>query len=274
MGTNRKNLVMAACRHALRPIIRFLLRNGMTFKEFSEMGKSVYVDVASTDYGIGGRPTNASRVAILTGLTRREAKRQRDLLWAAQARREGTENLATRILTGWHEDADFLDDSGQPLELPITGDATSFSALLDRYSGDVPPTAMLKELISVGAVKTIGPDRLRVISRSYIPVQLDDASIRQWSVALHDLGDTINHNTDTTRTEEPRYERMAINSFIDGAVAAEFRRLVARHGQEFLEGMDRWLSEHEVPDSSDACDKKKRLGVGLYFIEDEQESLS
>ena len=40
------------------------------------------INVAGKDYGISGRPTNASRVSILTGLTRREVKKQRDLLAA------------------------------------------------------------------------------------------------------------------------------------------------------------------------------------------------
>ena len=274
MISDRRNLIEAACRHALKPIVRFLLRNGMTFREFSDVSRSVFVEVASTDYGIGGRPTNASRVSILTGLTRREVKRQRDLLTMAEHRVEGSENLATRILSGWYHDPDFTDANGKPLELPIDGPVPSFNSLLDRYSGDVPPTAMLKEMKIVGAVSENADGNLRVLSRTYIPAELDNASIRQWSVALHDLGHTINHNTNTKDGHAPRLERMAINPLVQADVAEAFRELVATRGQEFLEQMDNWLSANEPENSNHGSDNGKRLGVGIYFIEDEQESLS
>lgn len=273
MNSDRKTLILAACRHALKPIVRFLLRNGLTYREFSDVSKSVFVEVASTDYGIGGRPTNASRVTILTGLTRREVKRQRDLLTMAERRSEGSENLATRILSGWFQDPDFTDASGEPLELPIEGAVPSFHSLLDRYSGDVPPTAMLKELKTVGAVAETTDGKLKVLSRTYIPAELDDASIRQWSVALHDLGHTISHNTNTDDGHTPRFERMAINPLVRADAAEAFRELVATRGQEFLEQMDNWLSEQESESDDRGSDTTKRLGVGIYFIEDEQESL-
>ena len=41
---------------------------------------TVYVDVAGRDYGLQGRPTNASRVAMITGLSRREVSRVRKTL--------------------------------------------------------------------------------------------------------------------------------------------------------------------------------------------------
>ena len=55
----------------LRPMARILLRFGIGFKEFNEVAKAAFVDVASADFGIRGRPTNISRVAVMTGLTRK-----------------------------------------------------------------------------------------------------------------------------------------------------------------------------------------------------------
>ena len=68
-----------ACHHLLRPVVRMLLRSGITWKDFAELSKGVFVEVAREDYGLRGRPTNSSRVALLTGLSRREVARVRDL---------------------------------------------------------------------------------------------------------------------------------------------------------------------------------------------------
>jgi hypothetical protein len=54
------------------PVVRFLLKHGVIWDEFGEMPKAAYVTVARDDHGIQGRPTNNSRVAMLTGLSRRE----------------------------------------------------------------------------------------------------------------------------------------------------------------------------------------------------------
>ena len=64
----------------MRPIASLLMRCGMTWKEFAELCKTVFVEVASEEYGIRGRKTNVSRTAILTGMSRKEVKRLRDLL--------------------------------------------------------------------------------------------------------------------------------------------------------------------------------------------------
>ena len=62
----------------LRPIAKILLRCGIGFREFAEVSKAAFVDVASSEYGLRGRPTNISRVAVMSGLTRKEVRRIRN----------------------------------------------------------------------------------------------------------------------------------------------------------------------------------------------------
>ena len=111
------SVIRRACRQLLRPIASVVLKCGMTWKEFSDLSKSVFVEVASGEFGIRGRPTNVSRVSILTGISRKEVKRQRLLLEASEPGAATKTTDATRLLSGWHQDPDFLDDRGQPLPL-------------------------------------------------------------------------------------------------------------------------------------------------------------
>ena len=80
MAENLKAHVIATVKSLMRPIIMLLLRNGVTYKEFALLCKSIFVEAAAADYGIRGRPTNVSRIAVLTGIDRKEVKRIRDLL--------------------------------------------------------------------------------------------------------------------------------------------------------------------------------------------------
>ena len=72
MSQELKQAAFASLRLCMRPIARLLLRCGVTWKELAELCKVVYVEAATADYGKHGRPANSSRVAILTGLSRRE----------------------------------------------------------------------------------------------------------------------------------------------------------------------------------------------------------
>ena len=44
----------------LRPLVRLLLRNGMSFVTFSNIVKWVYVDVATREFGLDGRKQSIS----------------------------------------------------------------------------------------------------------------------------------------------------------------------------------------------------------------------
>jgi hypothetical protein len=61
MQDTSKNNVLTGLLKALRPIARFLMKSGIGYREFAEISKSAFVDVATSDYGLRGRPTNIPR---------------------------------------------------------------------------------------------------------------------------------------------------------------------------------------------------------------------
>ena len=268
-----KEAVLAALRHLLQPLVRVLLRNGVTWSEFAEIGKEVFVHVARADYGIQGRPTNTARVALMTGLSRREVMRVKAVLTGEQERERPAPNRISQILTAWHVDPDFLTADGNPAVLPLGGDGASVATLLKRYAGDAPHGAVLKELELLGLVEST-PAGFRVLSRDYIRSAADPDLIGQAGVALHDHAATIAHNVDTKRTEPARLERMATNSLPRRQVRA-FRAFLESEGQAFLERMDAWLASHatiaERGTRALSAERTVRIGVGVYLIHDEAE---
>ena len=257
---------------AARPLVRMVLRCGVTWKEIAELLKTVYVDVASTDYGKRGRRANASRVAILTGLSRRDVKRARDRLASAAADALAPIapiakiNHASRVLTGWFQDPDFLDAKGKPRLLEVAGDR-GFEGLTKRYAQDIPSTAMLKELKAVGAVAATARGRLRPKMRYYSPAAPDEEAVLRSGSVLEDLGSTVAENL--VRAEErTRFEGRATNARVARGARRKFRDYIESRGMAFLEDIDRWLSQHE---STDTEGKTVRLGIGVYQIQDDGE---
>jgi len=252
----------------MRPIASLLMRCGMTWKEFAELCKSVFVEVASEEYGIRGRKTNVSRTAILTGISRKEVKRQRDLLEAERPITSGKTTDATRVLSGWHQDARFTDSQGNPLELPLEGGNPSFNELIDRYGGDIPRGAMLKELKAAKAVIETEPGTLRAIRRHYMPVQFDPERLSVAGFVLGDIGDTVNYNLTRDEQMPSRFLGSAINEHIDPKALPAFREFMEGEGEQFLERLDDWLSKHELASDATADKQRVRLSVGVYASED------
>jgi hypothetical protein len=267
-----KNAALIAFRLALRPLVRMLLRNGVTWKEAAEVCKQTYVEVARDDYGVHGRPTNASRIAILTGLSRHEVKRVHDGLAEGEPVALARMNRATRLLGGWHNDPDFCDAAGQPAELGFAVSGKSFSELCRRYAADIPPTAMLKELQRVGAVTEISDGVFRAAMRYYMPDSQDpDAVLRTGSV-LEDIGNTAAFNLDRDKSspEPTRFEGRASSADVRVSAVKEFRAYLETEAQGFLERVDDWLSRHEKSPTSKRPERSVRLGVGVYQIQDDE----
>jgi len=265
-----KEHVLQSCRYLLLPVVRFVLRHGVTWNEFSDLTKEAYVQVARADHGIQGRPTNNSRVAMLTGLSRREVAKVRDRLIDGPEIAEDLQgNQISRILTGWHVDAEFCDDKGRPKDLPISGPTGSFTALLKRYAGDLPHGAIRKEMQQRGVIEELSSGNMRVLMRDYVYSDLDPEIVWRMGVALHDHAATLEHNLNEERTEVPRFEAIADNASVSPAAYKLFQQLVQSRGLAFLEEMDAWLSDNEIDTDTEARKRSVRMGVGVYLIYDE-----
>lgn len=265
MNEKIQHALSVAALSILRPLVRILLRNGVAFGSFAELAKKVYVDVAFEEFAPGTKKQTISRVSALTGLTRKEAKRLHELEHTDSHRSEQRYNRAVRVISGWVNDKEFHDALGQPESLPIEGAKASFSALVRKYSGDVPTQSMLSVLISASSIEKTG-DRVRLIQRAYVPGKdpADKLSILGTDTA--ELISTIDYNL-VSDDEEARFQRKVSNHHIQADAVPEFQSLSARKAQQLLEQFDAWLSEHELDCGEQDSDQGHYVSVGIYYYE-------
>ena len=265
-----KSSAIAAVRTALRPLCRLLLKHGIMHREFVELAKEIYVDVARAEYGIRGRPTNVSRVALLTGLDRKEITRLKnrgDGAEASRPERAAQQDRIARVLSGWFQDADFAGPDGKPLPLPLEGPAPSFAELVRRFGGDVPGVTILRELQRTGTVR-VQDEQVHALRRNYRVDTADPASLERAGSVLGDLAETVTHNLYRETDEPSRFEARATNIALPLSQLPAYRELIASEAQAFLERVDAWLTEHEKP--SDEGEPVGRVGLGVYWIQSER----
>jgi hypothetical protein len=269
MEKSASRRVLTACRLWLKPVARWLLRSGVTWKEFAELSRDAFVDTAFEEFGIRGRPTNVSRVALLTGLSRRDVRRVREQGTAgSSASAEESLNHASRVLSGWHLDPDFLDADGRPRVLPAAQGQVSFEVLLRRYAGDIPATALVKELVKSGSIERLESGAYRVLRRYYMPRQMDAQAVERAGSVLADIATTVEHNLSRGLRDQSRFEGRAQSRHVDPRNLPAFRAFVEREAQGLLERVDDWLASHEAGPTTEGA-ATVRLGVGVYAIQDE-----
>ena len=122
----------------LKPMARILLRFGVSYKDFNEIVKTAFVDVASADYGIRGRPTNISRVAVMTGMTRKEVRRIRDNLSSGEEVVQVRHGPLMQLMHNWFIDERFSIQMANLRRYRFLG-----KGLLSRASSELPAATYL-----------------------------------------------------------------------------------------------------------------------------------
>jgi Family of unknown function (DUF6502) len=268
-----------AYRRLLNPLVRILIRSGVTATEASELVRLVFVDAATTEeFQFPGRRLSDTRVAILTGLSRKEVHRLRT---ESDMNRAGT-NLSRvgRVISGWNQDPDFTGPYGLPLAIPFEDDpgvdAPSFTELVRRHSGDMAPRAMLDELLRTGLAELDDDGLIRNTGRTYIPSKLDPAAIDRLGKVVARLADTLDFNNQLDDSSLGRFERAVVTDIgLTEEQYQQFNVYLREKCQQLLETIDNWLANQEgrigTHRRHERLPKKKLVtGIGVYHFLDQK----
>ncbi len=258
--------VASAVVKLLRPVVSVLLMNNISFVTFSNLAKWVYVDVASREFMIPGKKKSTSHVSIITGLSRKEVKRVKEIAKLDDIGVVERQNRAVRVISGWLKDPQFLDDRGNPKELPFDEGKISFSSLVRAYSGDVPPGAMLDEMLRL-EVAEVKNKNIQLLSRGYIIKEGDVEKLSMLGADVIELISTIEHNL-SFDPSEAFLQRKTVYDNIPEEAIPELRALVSEMGAECLESVDSLISKYDRDFNPFIKGKgRKKAGLGIFYIE-------
>jgi hypothetical protein len=267
MNDSVKTGLLAAYSKLLRPLVRILLRQGVTFDELSEVVKTVYVETAAQEFRVPGKKMSKARIAIVTGLTRKEVQRISTIEREGRFKHKASSSRIGRVLTGWHTDPDFTGPYGMPLELRYDSDVPAdetFVKLVHRFSGDMTPRAMLDELLRVGAVVETDQNWFKVVRREYVPNLLAPNFLERVGSGVHNFVTTIETNMQKEGPGKGLFERFV---WRPGGIKASdlplFDAFVRERCQGMLDEIDNWLSNLDAPDENEP-ERIVNSGVGIY----------
>jgi hypothetical protein len=171
----------------LRPLVRLLIRSGITYPSICDLLRELYVNVAEHDFALAEKEQTDSRVSLLTGIHRKEVRRLRGAgvplspVPVALSR-------TSRIVARWLGGAPYSDAAGRPLPLPRiaqTG-APSFETLVESITRDVRPRAVLDEWLDRKLVAIDAADSITLLEQAFIPRAGDEQQLYYFGRNLHD----------------------------------------------------------------------------------------
>jgi hypothetical protein len=265
MEESAKRGLLEAYGRLLAPLLRILIRNGVSFSEFSNAAKEIYVDVAATSFNTKSGPAPLTRTAILAGLPAEEV---REIL--EEQERVRSTGLATNlnhvatVLSAWHTDSDFTGPYGVPMELQFkTANTFGLNELVRRHIGNVKPEPLVKELIAVGAVRETEKGWFKALTRFYMPKGAAPAGIDHLSRSVQEFVGTLDHNSLETDPNKRMFERQIYTA--DGIKQEDiprFKEFSTSRAKILLEEIDNWLSHLDPPDEPE--NERVVTGLGIY----------
>jgi len=251
----------------LQPIARLFLRFGRGYREYSDLSKAAFISVASEDYGVHGRPTNVSRIAAMTGLTRKEISRIRARINSGDAAVTERGTPLEELIAGWQSNAEFLDKQGKPAALPMVGGRGSFQSLVKRFAGDIPEGAMRKELQRIGRIRIDG-DRLVFIPRNGADLAAEEAMALRLRAGPYPLMAALAHNEAVKKNGDTWPVETAEFKSIRKSDAARVRKLVSVRLRAASTTISDLLDAYATIHNGDNLDEPTlAVSTGIYYVE-------
>jgi hypothetical protein len=245
----------------LRPLVRLLVRSGMTFPQCAELLRGLYVDVASRDLLDDPRDRTDSRISLLTGVHRKHLRSLRESGVPVHE-----EPLNSQIMSRWRGTARFLDPHNQPRRLPRLpqpDDAPSFESLVRSVTTDLRARAVLDEWIRQGIVALEPDDHVVLRDASFLLRPGQDAAACANVARLTDEAPFLDRSV--------HYDRLSPASV---ALLEQEGRAAAKALLVEIDRRALALAEAEDAAGLDPAAPTRRFNLGVYlYVEDEPPAL-
>jgi hypothetical protein len=259
--------LLHAATAAMRPYARRMLAAGVTFGRLEARLRELFVGVAEHEGSQAGAPPTDSRIAILTGINRKEVRRIRALDSDA-APRTFSRNIIASLISRWVAAPRTTDAAGRPLPLPYDARrGPSFVALVRKTTVDLHPRALLDVLIGTGAAILQEGDVVALTRAAYVPQRGRSEALAMLADDPPELIETMLHNV-LGEAEEPHLQQKLSYDNIGSDGLPRLRAALRHEADRLLRRSNAVLMRHDRDRSPRAPGgERTRAGIGIYYFE-------
>jgi hypothetical protein len=255
----------------VRPLVRLLIAHGISFTEIAEHLKRLYVEVANDHFTIEGKRQTDSRIALVTGVHRKDVKRFREEDSGLREEKQGFSPTAM-ILSRWAGESRFMTKgSARPLlrrrdalahpDKSVARLAT-FEDLIESVSKDIPVRAVLDEWLRVGVVTINDANEIEMDLRWSSTAGEHESFLSLTAVHGYDRLTAAMENYLSSSVRHP-IKSVDIRGITHQDVEM-FAEMFDRHSAKFIDTFNgRMTTTQEKRGKS--SEANMRVGLGLYY---------
>ena len=269
MSQNGYNKTQAALIKAVtllcKPLIRLLIEKGVTFPQFRELMKTLYVDVANETFTQDEKQPSDSRIFVLTGVHRKDIKRIREQADTPDQTVSSGASLNGEIVARWTSMPEYLDEKGKPKKLLRSekNDQAGFDQLVSSVNKDVRPKVILDEWLRLNMV-SIKDDYIVLSRTAYVSNKEFNDMAYYLGHNVHDhLASCVNN---ILVTDDPMIERSVYYASLTENSVNKLRSIANKKGNELLQHLNKQaIKLYDTDKLKD--DAKYRMRLGVYWFQ-------
>lgn len=257
----------------LKPLARLMIDHGLQLPSMLELLKKALVEEAAGTFGLADKGTSDTRIALLTGVHRKDVKRLRDAPLGPEGSAPNMP-LSASVVARWISEPRYLNADQSPRALARTARRVSagepdFTTLVSEVSTDLGARAVLDELVRLGVVELRDDGMAALKSAAFVPHDGHRESFHFLASNVSDHLSTAVHNLRPDRHAAPMLEQSAFSADLSAEQADQLqllaRKLWGTALQQFLQTAT-VAEERSIGENG----PKKRIRFGVYFHETTQ----
>ena len=257
--------LVRALRRVLRPLVRLMMAQGITYPYLTELLKSIFVDVAEAEFRLDSKPPTDSRISVMTGVHRKDVSRLRTELKKTTDGIPDVVSLGAQLVALWLGTPRYLDDDGKPLPLPrfaSDGGEQSFEALVTSVNSDIRSRVVLDEWLRLGVAHLDDSNRVCLNTSAFVPSAGFDEKAFYLGHNLHDHAAAAASNL--LGLQPPFLERSVQYDALSPESIAQLSAQTREAGMKALLDINQAALELEQQDAQRQV-ARQRMTFGVYF---------
>ena len=261
-GYNKTQLALVkATKMLCKPLIRLLIEKGVTFPQFRELMKTLYVEVADEHFTLDNKKPSDSRIFVLTGVHRKDIKRIHQQAEQSEQSVTSYASLTAEIISRWLSVSEYLDSKNKPRQLLKSGkdNTPGFDQLVSSVNKDVRSKVILDEWLRLNIVH---------IKENYIILnQAAFVTNKEFNEMAYYLGHNIHDHiascvNNILEEETPMLERSVYYSSLTEDSVNKLRSIAEKKGNELLLSLNKHaVTFYDADKTKDNANYRIRLGV-------------
>ena len=274
MSQNGYNKTQAALIKAVNmlctPLVRLLIEKGITFPQFRELMKELYVEVADEQFSLDDKKPSDSRIFVLTGIHRKDIKRIRQQSEQDNQQITSSASLSGEIIARWSSMPEYLDDKGKPRQLLKSGkgNEAGFDQLVSSVSKDVRSRVILEEWLRLNIIRL--KDDYVVLNKSAF---VTNKEFKEMAYYLgHNVHDHMASCVNNILEEnDPMLERSVYYASLTESSVNKLKATANKKGNDLLQHLNKQAIKLYDADK-DKEDATYRMRLGVYWYQKQLEA--